>query len=231
MARTDSTDNSSLDNPAYASLSTVHSRFAQRSGRVLRYPEDIIRFLGLPSPPTDADWQDAAKLVRPGGMAAIIHTNGALPNAWTVAGTIELFQMTGDDADGADEPDVISLGPADVQEMMELVRLTTPGPFSERTIELGEYVGIRRNGGLVAMGGERLHFTGWTEISAVCTAPDHRGTGMASRVMSALTAGVHRRFERPFLHVARTNTSAIRLYESLGFRVRRALTITLIARA
>ncbi len=224
-------DDSSLDNPAYASLSTIHARFAQRSGRVLRYPDDIIRFVGLPSPATDADWDDAAKLVPPGSMAAIIHADGGLPPNWTVAGTLGLVQMVGDDAAGTGHPDVISLGPADVPEMLELVRLTTPGPFSERTIELGDYLGIRRDGALVAMAGERLHFTGWTEISAVCTAPAYRGTGMASRLMSALIAGIHRRSERPFLHSAKSNTSAIRLYEQLGFRLRRELTITLIAAA
>lgn len=227
-----SRDAPGLDNPAYASLSTVHARFAERSGRVLCYPGDVIRFVGLPSPATDADWEDIARLVPPGSIAAIIQGEAAtLPTNWTVAGTFELVQMVGEDPVGSDQPDVISLGPPDVPEMLELVRLTNPGPFSARTIELGDYLGIRRDGELVAMAGERLHFTGWTEISAVCTAPAHRGTGMASRLMSALIAGIHRRSERPFLHAAQTNTSAIRLYEELGFRLRRELSITLIEAA
>src|SRR5579863_1049681 len=108
------------------------------------------------------------------------------------------------------------LSAADVPEMLELVRQTGPGPFLDRTIELGDYLGIRRGSQLVAMGGERFHFDGWTEISAVCTAPGYRGHGMASRLMGALIAGIERRSERAFLHVVATNTNAISLYEQLG---------------
>jgi predicted GNAT family acetyltransferase len=112
--------------------------------------------------------------------------------------------------------------------MLELVRQTDPGPFLDRTIELGDYVGIRRHNQLVAMAGERLRLDGWTEISAVCTAPTHRGRGMASRLVGALKAGIQHRSERAFLHVLTTNTNAIRLYEELGFRVRRPLTISVL---
>ena len=80
------------------------------------------------------------------------------------------------------------------------------------------------------MAGERFHLDGWTEISAVCTKPDHRGQGLASRLMGALIAGIQRRSERSFLHVLSTNTSAIRLYEALGFRVRQHATLTVVTR-
>ena len=80
------------------------------------------------------------------------------------------------------------------------------------------------------MGGERLHLDGWTEISAVCTVPTYRGHGMASRLMGALIAGIQLRSERAVLHVLTTNTNAIRLYEKLGFRERRHLTISVLTR-
>jgi predicted GNAT family acetyltransferase len=80
------------------------------------------------------------------------------------------------------------------------------------------------------MAGERLRLDGWTEISAVCTKPDHRGHGLASRLVGALIAGIERRSERVFLHVLATNTSAIRLYEELGFRVRQTATLTVVTR-
>jgi predicted GNAT family acetyltransferase len=115
--------------------------------------------------------------------------------------------------------------------MLELVRLTDPGPFLQRTIELGKYVGIRRDGALVAMAGERLHFDGWTEISAVCTAPTYRGQGLASRLVSVLVADIQQRSEHVFLHVLTVNTNAIRLYEGLGFRARRGRTISVLTRA
>ena len=136
----------------------------------------------------------------------------------------EAVQMIGEHVNGVDAPEAIPLRTQDVPEMLELVRQTDPGPFLDRTIELGDYVGIRRDSQLVAMAGERLHFDGWREISAVCTAPTHRGHGLASRLVGALIAGIQDRSERAFLHVLITNTSAIRLYEELGFRVRRPLT-------
>ena len=114
-------------------------------------------------------------------------------------------------------------------EMDALVRQTNPGPFLRRTVELGDYYGVRRDGQLIAMAGERLHAPGWTEISAVCTAPGHRGQGIATRLIRALTAGIERRSERAFLHTGPSNTTAIALYEELGFRVRRRLTITVIS--
>jgi ribosomal protein S18 acetylase RimI-like enzyme len=186
--------------------------------------------LALPSAPSRKDWLDAADLVPPGTYAAVVHAGVDVPETWKTLREFEVVQMLGEDVNGIDEPEAISLNAADVPEMRELVRRTDPGPFLDRTIELGDYLGIRRGGQLVAMGGERLHLDGWTEISAVCTAPTHRGHGMASRLVGALIAGIERRSERAVLHVVTTNTDAIRLYEKLGFRERRRLTISVLTR-
>ena len=144
--------------------------------------------------------------------------------------TFDLVQMTGERVTGAKCSDAIPLGAADVPDMLELVAQTEPGPFLTRTIELGDYLGIRCGGTLVAMAGERFHLDGWTEISAVCTEPNHRGQGLASQLVGALIAGIQRRSRRAFLHVLSTNTGAIRLYEELGFRVRQTATITVMTR-
>jgi predicted GNAT family acetyltransferase len=224
-------DDARLENPAYAALSGAHSRFAQRSGRALRYPADIAPFLALPPEASKTDWQDAIGLVPTGTVAATIHDGSPLPESLKVTHTFELVQMIGEHAGGAYDPEAVTLGSADVPEMLELVRLTDPGPFFQRTIELGNYVGIRRSGALVAMAGERLHFDGWTEISAVCTAPTYRGQGLASRLVSTLVADIQDHSERVFLHVLTTNTNAIGLYEGLGFRARRDRTISVLTRA
>jgi ribosomal protein S18 acetylase RimI-like enzyme len=224
-------DDPRLANPAYAALSGPHARFAQRSGRALRYDADVAPFLALPSEASSADWRDAIELVAPGTAAATINDGSALPDSLTVTHTFELVQMVGEHVRGADDPDALTLGSADVPEVLELVRQTEPGPFLARTIELGRYVGFRRDGALVAMAGERLHFDGWTEISAVCTAPTHRGHGLASRLMSTLIADIQHRRERVFLHVLTDNANAIRLYEELGFRARRNRTISVLTRA
>jgi predicted GNAT family acetyltransferase len=140
-------------------------------------------------------------------------------------------QMTGEAATGAECAEAIPLGGADVAEMMELVARTDPGPFLARTIELGDYIGIRRDGALVAMAGERFRLAEWAEISAVCTSPDHRGEGLASGLVRALIARIRLRSQLPILHVLGTNTGAIRLYEGLGFRVRQTTRIAVVTLA
>jgi ribosomal protein S18 acetylase RimI-like enzyme len=219
-----------LDNPVHAALSGAQASFAQVCGRALRYPADVAPFLALPSNPSQADWRDAADLVPPGTVAAIVHAGASVPQTWKTLREFEIVQMIGEHVNGIDEPEAVSLHTEDVPEMLELARSTDPGPFLERTIELGEYLGIRRDGQLVAMGGERLRFDGWTEISAVCTAATYRGHGMASRLVGALIAGIERRSERALLHVVSANTGAIRLYEQLGFRERRRRTISVLTR-
>lgn len=104
--------------------------------------------------------------------------------------------------------------------MLALAQLTKPGPFGLRTRELGTYIGIRQNGQLVAMAGERLRVPGFTEISAVCTHPDHLGRGYAATLMTELMHRIRSRGEVPFLHVREDNTRAIPIYERLGFRKR-----------
>jgi predicted GNAT family acetyltransferase len=222
------TDETLLDNPMYAALCGPHARLAEVHGRARRYPADVAPFLALPSSPSAQDWQDAAALFAPGTFAAVWLEDRDLPDTWEAVGSFELVQMIGERAFGAEFPEAVALGAADVPEMLELVARTEPGPFLPRTIELGDYLGIRHEGQLIAMAGERFHLDGWTEISAVCTSPEHRGRGLASRLMAALALGIEGRSERVFLHALSNNTGAIRLYEQLGFRIRQTATITLV---
>jgi ribosomal protein S18 acetylase RimI-like enzyme len=225
-----SNEEAPLDNPAYASLRGAHARFAQVSGRVRRYPDDMAPFLALPSPPSVQDWRDAADLVAPGTFVAGRYGAAELPEGWRAVQSFDLVQMIEERVTGVDCAEATALAAADVPEMLELVAETEPGPFLPRTIELGDYLGIRHDGVLVAMAGERFRLDGWTEISAVCTGPDHRGQGLASRLMGALITGIQQRSERVFLHVLSTNTGAIRLYQEIGFRVRQTATLTVVTR-
>lgn len=229
-ALADVQDEANLDNPGYAALTSVQSRFALRNGRALRYLPETVGFIALPPSPSGEDWRAAVELVEPGEVVAVIREPLAppAPPPWTAGTAFDVVQMVEKRVAEIETPVSVSLGPADVPEMLELVALTRPGPFAERTVELGDYIGIRRNGELVAMAGERLHWTGWTEISAVCTAPSERGHGIASALVPTLAARIHSRSERAVLHVVTANTSAIALYQRLGFRQRRVLTIALI---
>ena len=208
-----------LDNPVLSSLTGPHAPFAERRGQVLRYPVDVCPFLAMPDEPDEADWTDAAMLAGPGGLLPLAGLRVSPPAGWKVTMIGEGVQMTGDQLDVAADPEAVPLGPADVPEMLELTARTKPGPFLPRTFELGPYLGIRRDGRLVAMAGERLHPAGWTEISAVCTDGAWRGQGLATRLIRAVGAGIRARGEMPFLHALATNT-AIGLYEELGFRHR-----------
>jgi predicted GNAT family acetyltransferase len=115
--------------------------------------------------------------------------------------------------------------------MIALANVTQPGPFGPRTIELGHYIGVRRQGALVAMAGERLRLDGFTEISAVCVEPAHRGHGFAAELVRSLASSIAARSEIPFLHVFSSNHAAIALYRKLGFTLRRRMHLAVLIRA
>ena len=214
-----------LDAPAWSALTGPHAHLAERRGNVLRYPADVAFFLGMPPAPTPQDWADAAALLGPGGLVPLAWLDASAPAGWELefAGSVGV-QLVDDGVDAVPEEAAVRLTAADVPEMLALVERTRPGPFLPRTIEMGTYLGIRDgDGALVAMAGERLHPPGWTEISAVCTAPSARGRGLATRLVRALAHGIRQRGEAPFLHCAATDPGAIGLYESLGFRLRRSV--------
>jgi predicted GNAT family acetyltransferase len=128
------------------------------------------------------------------------------------------------------KPAFDALRAEDAPAMLELTALTKPGPFFARTLELGQYFGVRDNNRLVAMAGERTRFDGLSEISAVCVHPDHRGKGYAQRLIRALIKAIADRGETPFLHVFASNANAIGLYERLGFVVRATMQVTALQR-
>ncbi|MFI5611136.1 GNAT family N-acetyltransferase [Amycolatopsis sp. NPDC051903] len=219
---------SPLDNPVLSSLSGPHAHFAEQKGQVLRYPADVAPFLALPDEPDEHVWRDIADLAGPGATVVIAGDALTPPPGWTVHGDIPGVQLEGTNLSVAPEPEAVRLTEADVPEMLDLVERTRPGPFLTRTIALGTYLGIRRDGALIAMAGERFHPPGWTEISAVCTDPAFRGQGLAARLVRAVGVGIRDRGELPFLHAAASNVNAIRLYEALGFRLNREIVFTAV---
>ncbi|MER7934568.1 MULTISPECIES: GNAT family N-acetyltransferase [unclassified Streptomyces] len=216
-----------LDNPTWAALTGPHAHFARRIGHAVRYPRDMAPFHAMSDGRDPRAWADLAALVEPGGTASVRGITEA-PADWEVLRTGQGVQLVDTSLRAAPDSEAVRLGPDDVPEILDLVARTTPGPYLPRTVEMGTYLGIRHRGRLVAMAGERLHPPGWTEISAVCTDPDHRGRGLATRLVRAVAAGIRERGERPFLHAAATNTNAIRLYESIGFTLRRRTVFSLV---
>ncbi|MFD3665011.1 GNAT family N-acetyltransferase [Streptomyces sp. NPDC058659] len=219
-----------LDDPVGESLRDRHAHLARSVGKAVTYLPDVSTFAAVSTDPDPARWADLTGLLGRGEFADMFSCPVLPPSDWEPVFVLEGRQMIrpGDGASGTpgDETDdgVVELGVDSVPEMMDLVERTRPGPFWSRTPELGTYLGIREKGTLVAMAGERLRPPGWTEISAVCTAPEARGQGHAARLVGALAARIEARREGPFLHVAEANTGAIALYEKLGFVTRRHVT-------
>lgn len=216
-----------LDNPAWSALTGPQRAQGRIAGDVARYQPDISAFGAFAHDPGPGDWTAMAELVGAGSVVITTGCTGTPPEGWDVEYDGAGMQLTGEALVGSAAPpippgiDVVALGPGDVPDMLELVALTRPGPFAPRTVELGGYVGIRREGRLVAMAGERLRPVGWAEISAVATHPDHRRQGFGELLVRVVAAGVLARGEVPMLHAAADNTGAIRLYRAMGFAVRR----------
>lgn len=153
----------------------------------------------------------------------------AVPPGAAVAQRALCHQMIAEHLTPGDSAfEIVKLTEADAPEMLALATLTKPGPFFVRTHRLGDFVGVKQGGRLAAMAGERLRLPGYTEVSAVCTHPDFRGRGYAAGLMSVVTQAIVARGEIPFLHVYDRNESAIRLYENLGWRRRRAVTVSFV---
>jgi predicted GNAT family acetyltransferase len=120
--------------------------------------------------------------------------------------------------------------PDDAAEMLALAELTRPGPFTLRAQALGTFWGVKSDGRLIAMAGERLKQLGFTELSGVCTHPEFRGRGLG-RTLSVFVANqIAARGEVPYLHSYATNADAISLYESIGFRIRTTLNVAIVKR-
>ena len=155
------------------------------------------------------------------------------PLGTRVVWTGQVVQMVADNpaAVRADDPECLALDESDVAEMTALALGTVPGPWGDQTRHYGQFYGVRRDGKLAAMAGERMRpAPGFAEVSAVCTWPDYRGQGLAGALIRRVMAGFTARGDVPFLHSYAGNSGAIALYETLGFRVRRVMVLTVLAR-
>lgn len=225
-----------LDNPIWNALSTRQSHFAHGGIRAKRFDSAIGPLSGLNEQSEEA-YAELAQILAPGEIAILFLTEAPrLPQGWKTLRTGLLTQMicrgepvppSRASKDG-DSPTIESLTARDVPEMLKLVQLTEPGPFAERTIELGGYLGIRQNRRLAAMAGQRLAPHGFTEISAVCTHPDFRGRRYAQLLVATVAQRIRDRGETPFLTLMASNTSAFRVYEAAGFEARRTLELAVI---
>jgi predicted GNAT family acetyltransferase len=216
-----------LDNVIWKALTTRQAEFAESFGQARRFIPEVSPVAAFREP-TPEGYESLAGLV---GTRATVGLFLDAPYesraGWILVAGAPMPEMVyegdGVPSPSPSDPEIIELGAADVPSMMELTALTKPGPFNKRTHELGTYLGIRRNGKLVAMAGERLKVPGYTEVSAICTHPEHTGHGYARILTTEVMRRIRSRGETPFLHVRQDNVRAIELYQRLGFRQRALL--------
>jgi predicted GNAT family acetyltransferase len=220
-----------LDRPVWSALNGGHRHLALGGPLAMRYPREIGPFAAILDDSPDA-WHALAALLLP-GEAAMLVTLDAPPQAagLTLTPLDPVLQMVATRMPGPATLPFLVLGEADAPEMRALAGLTNPGPFAQRTHELGEFLGIREGGRLAAMAGERMRPQGAVEASAVCVHPEHRGKAHARQLLAERTRRIMAQGDQAFLHVYPSNVGAIALYESLGYVVRRQLHLTRVGLA
>ena len=220
-----------LDRPAWASLTTHQAALSIGGALARRYLPDVHLFASARDDSPQALLALAA-LVSPGESVYVLQApTVALPPQLSLVRSAVGVQMVAARSQSAVAgEDIIRLTDADAPEMLALAMLTEPGPFLARTHVMGGFRGIRIEGRLAAMAGERFRFPGYTEVSGVCTHPDFRGRGLARRLSAVVAADIEARGERPFLHAWKTNSPAIALYRSLGFELRTDVNVAMLER-
>lgn len=224
-----------LDSAIWQALTTQQAALAEGNERALRFPTHLAPF-GAIRDTSLASFQSLADLLLPGESVALFTTR-VLPDVDILAtvreGSVEQMIWAADANVGDIKALVgaVTLYDADVEDMLALVGLTQPGPFSRGTASMGNFIGIRTGGKLVAMAGERMRLNGFTEISAVCVHPEFRGKGLAEYLIRTIAEKILKRGETPFLHVFSDNLPALSLYKKLGFSIRRKFYLRVLQRS
>jgi ribosomal protein S18 acetylase RimI-like enzyme len=226
-----------LDNAIWTALTTKQAQHAHTSALARRFPPEMT-LLGALAANTAMAFDSLAQLIQRDSVTLYFNSPPQMPTGWEIARAVELHQMVQEteapppSGEREAAPEVIELTPADVPEMSVLYIATRPGrTLCPKIQKLGQFLGIREEGKLIAMGGLRLHLAGYREITTVATMPGHEGHGYATAIVRALVDRIRSRGDRPFLTVRNDNTRAIEIYHRLGFKERTLLYSRTIRRA
>ena len=221
-----------LDRPVWASLASHHAPLSVGDAWARRFDPEVNVFASARDDSPQA-LTALARLLRPGEQVFVLQVPPVVvPEGLVVVKQARGVQMVATRAlrDAPPLPGLAALGEADADDMLQLARLTEPGPFLPRTHTMGAFVGVRSGARLAGMAGERLRLPGYAEISGVCTHPDSRGQGLARGLSAFIGQRIQQRGEQPFLHAWAANVAAIALYESLGFAVRTEVQVAVLQR-
>lgn len=216
-----------LDRPIWSALTGEQVAWGRGTAGALRFDRDISPF-ATPADQSRPNLAALQSLVVPDEHIILVQSDPILlPSGLAAVSTARAVQMIAPGAGSmSDEGRLVRLGTADETEMYDLAMLTRPGPFAPHSMRLGEFWGIRQNGRLVGMAGERLRQGEWIELSGVCVHPDARGQGLGRLLSGFVAARIRAKAKIPYLHVFESNTAAIRIYGSLGFETRAVMNVT-----
>ncbi|MBW8734491.1 MAG: GNAT family N-acetyltransferase [Asticcacaulis sp.] len=218
-----------LDRPVWSALNAGWKAVSWGDARARQLDPAYGPFAASNDRSTDALAALAACSPGLDGLWVVEDEDFPLPPGTTVVKSALCHQMWAPNlTPGGRDIDVLALGDDDAAEMLALALLTKPGPFSTHTHAIGNFIGVRIDGRLAAMAGERMRVDGFAEVSGVCTHPDFRGRGLASSLMSMVADRIAARGDVPFLHTYADNAVAIAMYEGLGFRFRKALMLRVL---
>jgi len=207
--------------PVWSMLTGPQAHLALGDGDALRIDPRYGPFAALRD---GADAASLAAIVKPGEQVWLVELDERpAPAGFNTVRAATLMQPGDDVAE--------LLGEDDAATMSEIALATKPGPWGERTRLYGDFYGVRDGPRLAAMAGERMWpAAGLAELSGVCTWPDYRGQGLTGKLIRRVMAGFTARGDVPFLHSYAANTGAKALYESLGFKTRREMVVTVLER-
>ncbi|WP_248299632.1 GNAT family N-acetyltransferase [Flavobacterium sp. H122] len=214
---------SELDNPVWSSLTQKHREFAVSSDSVAFYQPEICPFGAV-----NSDLADSVAIsdyaTRLESFFIVGNLPLKLPDDIVLENEVKCFQMICNERNAFDQKEqIIQLKEENYQKLYDLVWLCLPGYFNKNTPLMGDYYGIFKDSKLVAVTGERMKLNKFTEISAVVTHPNYTRRGYSEQLVTYVTNKIFDENKIPFLHVSVTNLGAIKLYEKLGYSVRREM--------
>src|SRR5437879_2524663 len=140
-----------LDRPVWNALASRQASFGVGDDRAMRFQPEYGLFAAA-ARKSPACMTALAELVAERGVVATVEaeTWPPIPRTAVVSRAVILQMAAGmlepPDAPGAPDYEIVPLSDTDAAEMLALATLTQPGPFFARTHQLGDFVGVKRDG-------------------------------------------------------------------------------------
>lgn len=220
-----------LDRPIWSALETAHASLSEGNALARRYPPSIVPFAASADNSPES-LEALARLPLGEEVMAIVEAEPIIvPEGLVTLSSARLVQMMAErPSERVSDSRVMPLTEADAADMLALATLTKPGPFTLRAQSLGSFWGVKIDGRLVAMAGQRMRQTGFAELSGLCTHPDFQGRGLGTLLFRFVAGEIAARGETAYLHAYVTNAPAIALYEAMGFRIRSEMNFSVVKR-